>query len=552
MGVVWRAIDVRLERSVAVKQILAQPGLSEAERDNMRQRAMREAKNAARLQHPNAIVVFDIAEHGGDPCLVMEYLPGRSLSALLGEEQTLPLSQVARIGEQVASALVAAHRAGIVHRDVKPGNILLDDHGTVKITDFGISRAAGDMALTQTGLIGGTPAYLAPELARGSDPVPSSDVFALGATLYQALEGETPYGNSSNQLALLYAAANGNINPPKQSGAATALLMHLLRTNPEERPTMAEARDRLAALAAQEPTPPGTEVSPALFSTGNGAGRQPVTPLAEPAGIRTPGGSRPPWQRVEPAAVQQAPAAPPMTPPRPVNPPPTAAYMPTQARPPAQQQPRSGPIPIQQRPAAPRRPAAAPRSPNSGNRPPDSKRKMALYASIGAGVVVVAVVVFLILSSGTDNKKTSTGSSPSGSQSNSSQQSSSGAQTPSSPAASALGQTPNTGGSVGYTPAGNFVLKYFGEKGSDLAWTMLTPAAQEVFGNQTAFAQYWSQFQKDIPAKTARADKGLNADGSVDMYVDMGSLGRRSFRVVSTADGLKIDANTKVDGLPTS
>jgi hypothetical protein len=176
---------------------------------------------------------------------------------------------------------------------------------------------------------------------------------------------------------------------------------------------------------------------------------------------------------------------------------------------------------------------------------------MALYASIGAGVVVVAVVVFLILSSNGD-KKTSTGSSPGGSQSSSSQQNSSGTQTPSSPPASALGQTPNTGGAVGYTAAGTFLLKYFGEKGSDQAWSMLTPAAQQVFGTQTAFAQYWSQFQKDIPANVARADKGANADGSVDMYVNMGSLGRRSFRVVNAADGMKIDADTKVDGLPTS
>ncbi|MFT7873230.1 MULTISPECIES: serine/threonine-protein kinase, partial [Amycolatopsis] len=276
MGVVWRATDVRLERTVAIKQILPQPGVSETERDNMRQRAMREAKNAARFQHPNAIVVFDIAEHNGDPCLVMEYLDGPSLSTILAEEGTLPLGRVARIGEQVASALVAAHRAGIVHRDVKPGNILIDRTGTAKITDFGISRAAGDMTLTATGLIGGTPAYLAPELARGADPVPSSDVFALGATLYQAIEGTTPYGNTTNQLALLYAAANGQINPPVQAGAATALLMSLLRSEPGERPSMAEARERLAALARTEPG--GMTASPPLLS--GGAGRKPAGPAA--------------------------------------------------------------------------------------------------------------------------------------------------------------------------------------------------------------------------------------------------------------------------------
>ncbi|WP_036877126.1 serine/threonine-protein kinase [Prauserella rugosa] len=278
MGIVWRAVDERLERSVAVKQILTQPGLSEAERTTVRQRAMREAKNAARFQHPNAIVVFDIAEHDGDPVLVMEYLPSQSLSAVLAERGPLPVPEVARIGEQVAAALVAAHRAGIVHRDIKPGNLLIDANGTCKITDFGISRASGDLTLTQTGLIGGTPAYLAPELARGADPTPASDVFALGATLYHAIEGLPPYGDNTNQLALLYAAANGQINPPQHAGQATALLMSLLRTDPDERPTMSEARERLGALAsgtaAASAPLAATAVSPAVSD--HGGGRKPA------------------------------------------------------------------------------------------------------------------------------------------------------------------------------------------------------------------------------------------------------------------------------------
>lgn len=281
MGIVWRAVDERLERSVAVKQILTQPGLSESERTTVRQRAMREAKNAARFQHPNAIVVFDIAEHDGDPVLVMEYLPSQSLSAILGERGPLPVPEVARIGEQVAAALVAAHRAGIVHRDIKPGNVLIDSGGTCKITDFGISRASGDLTLTQTGLIGGTPAYLAPELARGADPTPASDVFALGATLYHAIEGLPPYGDNTNQLALLYSAANGQINPPQHAGQATALLMSLLRTEPAERPTMTEAQQQLGQLAGRAPTSgaaplAATAVSPAVSD--HGGGRRPAAP----------------------------------------------------------------------------------------------------------------------------------------------------------------------------------------------------------------------------------------------------------------------------------
>ncbi|NUS45897.1 MAG: serine/threonine protein kinase, partial [Mycobacteriaceae bacterium] len=278
-GVVWRAIDERLERSVAVKQILTQQGLPDTERGTIRQRAMREARNAARFQHPNAIVVFDITEHEGDPCLVMEYLPSHSLSGLLAMQGTLPVAQVARIGEQAASALVAAHRAGIVHRDIKPGNILIDNGGTAKITDFGISRATGDMTLTQTGLICGTPAYLAPELARGADPTPASDVFALGATLYHALEGQPPYGTSINQLALLYTAANGKVTPPRTHGPMGHLLTSLLRPDPAERPSMSATRDRLAALARSLPDQAEQRVRPPEHPTAVATAPQPALAL---------------------------------------------------------------------------------------------------------------------------------------------------------------------------------------------------------------------------------------------------------------------------------
>ncbi|MFD9889104.1 serine/threonine-protein kinase [Amycolatopsis sp. NPDC059027] len=531
MGVVWRAVDVRLERSVAIKQILPQPGTSEAERDNLRQRAMREAKNAARFQHPNAIVVFDIAEDGGDPCLVMEFLNGPSLSAILAERGTLPLGEVARIGEQVASALVAAHRAGIVHRDVKPGNILIDETGTAKITDFGISRAAGDMTLTATGLIGGTPAYLAPELARGADPVPSSDVFALGATLYQAIEGSTPYGNSTNQLALLYAAANGQINPPQQAGAATALLMSLLRAEPEERPSMAEARDRLAALAAKDPAAPGTQVSPPLFGGGAGTGGRKPAGADLPAAPSTPGRGteRPPWQRT--GAPSSAPI--PVQAPPPAGPPrtPTAAFVPQQ--PP--RQPHTPPRPMPSA-AAPQRPAApAPAT--------DTKRKAAIFAGVGAAVVVVAVVVFLILNSATDNKGTSSGTqqppnSPAASQNKPS--------TKPSTASPALNTT-KTDGKVGdYGGAGQLVVNFFGNPGGN--WSLLTPAAQRVYGSESGYQQYWSQQQQNIKGYVnAHADSGTNeSDGSLIMNLTLNGT-RRAYRIVMQGGQMVIDSDTRLD-----
>ncbi|MBP2322567.1 serine/threonine protein kinase [Kibdelosporangium banguiense] len=257
MGVVWQALDERLHRTVAVKQLLQQPGLSAAQAEEGRLRSMREGRIAARLQHPNAITVYDVVDDDGSPWLVMEYLPSRSLAAELDDKITLSPQEAARIGTEVAAGLVAAHAAGIVHRDIKPANVLLGDDGSVKITDFGISRAVGDVTVTATGMLAGTPAYLAPEVAKGMEPTPASDVFSLGSTLYICVEGHSPFGLSENTLALLHAVAAGKISPPRQAGPLTALLMRLLRTEPEERPTMAAAKEALAAIAAGRPIPPG-------------------------------------------------------------------------------------------------------------------------------------------------------------------------------------------------------------------------------------------------------------------------------------------------------
>ncbi|MGH3880715.1 MAG: serine/threonine-protein kinase, partial [Actinophytocola sp.] len=246
MGVVWKAQDERLDRTVAIKRLLVRYAVSEEQSEETRRRAMREARIAARLQHRNAIAMFDVAEHDGDPCLIMEFLPSRSLSAVLAERGTLPPTEVAEIGAQVAAALAAAHAVGIVHRDVKPGNILLADNGTVKITDFGISKALDDGTVTtQTGLAG-TPAYLAPEIARGEDPGRASDVFSLGSTLYHAVEGKPPFGTNSNPLALLHAVASGIAPPPRNAGPLADTLANLMRPDPGTRPTMQAAAGALA------------------------------------------------------------------------------------------------------------------------------------------------------------------------------------------------------------------------------------------------------------------------------------------------------------------
>lgn len=246
MGHVWRAHDERLDREVAVKQLHSRSHLGGEPTDVGYQRAMREARITARLHHPHAVPVFDVVEHDEQPCLIMQYFPSRSVAELLAEHGRLPVAEVARIGSEVAAALAAAHTVGIVHRDVKPANVLIAPDGTTKITDFGIAHALGDVSLTTTGLVTGTPAYLSPEVARGRDSSPASDVFSLGSTLYAALEGQPPFGTSENAMALLHVVASGDITPPQHAGPLAPLLLRMLAADPQARPSMDEVARTLA------------------------------------------------------------------------------------------------------------------------------------------------------------------------------------------------------------------------------------------------------------------------------------------------------------------
>ncbi len=288
MGVVWEAWDERLHRAVALKQLHPQPGLSQAEAELANDRAMREARITARLHHPHAVPVFDVVEHDGHPCLVMQFLPSKPLSAVLQERRQLPPLEAARIGAQVASALAAAHHVGIVHRDVKPGNVLIDDNGTARISDFGISHALGDVTLTSTGMVTGTPAYLAPEVARGGEFGFASDVFSLGATVYTAIEGAPPFGTDQNSIALLHRVASGNFVPPSRSGVVTPELLHMLSSDPADRPSMNEAAHALDRLAAGADVAPRVRTAPAVVESpvvGSPVVGSPVveSPVVEPA-----------------------------------------------------------------------------------------------------------------------------------------------------------------------------------------------------------------------------------------------------------------------------
>ncbi|WP_345412301.1 serine/threonine-protein kinase [Actinomycetospora chlora] len=267
MGVVWTAWDRRLRRTVAVKQLAARGHRDATEERVARARAMREGRIAARVVHPRAIAVLDVVVDdggiSGGPWLVMEYLPSRSLAALLAESGPLEPREAAWVGAQVADALGAVHEAGIVHGDIKPGNVLITDDGTAKITDFGVSRATWDTTSTGGGMVAGTPGYFAPEVARGGDPTPASDIFSLGATLYAAVENELVCGRHDNTLAVLHAMAEGRLRPATRAGVLGRPLAAMLRLDPEHRPGTGAVERALRARAGTTPFVPPPRSAPA-------------------------------------------------------------------------------------------------------------------------------------------------------------------------------------------------------------------------------------------------------------------------------------------------
>jgi serine/threonine protein kinase len=245
MGAVWSGTDRTLGRTVALKRIGTAPGGGTPDV----QRAEREARLAARLNHPHVVAVFDLVDEPetGDQWMVMEHVEGTNLSEIVKTTGALPPDQIAPILAQVADALAAAHTAGIVHRDVKPSNILVAPDGNVKLTDFGIARTEADAALTQTGLVTGSPAYLAPEVASGQLATEASDVWSLGATLCHALAGKPPYEVGDNVMGALYRIVNEDPPRPANAGWLAPLLVHSMVKDPAERWTAAQARDFLAS-----------------------------------------------------------------------------------------------------------------------------------------------------------------------------------------------------------------------------------------------------------------------------------------------------------------
>ncbi|GAB3692451.1 hypothetical protein GCM10027589_58030 [Actinocorallia lasiicapitis] len=252
MGVVWRAKDTMLDREVAVKEVTFGPGLSNHEKDVLKQRTLREARASARLNHPNVVTVHDVVEEEGRPWIVMEFVQAESLQDILDTERVIAPWRAAEIGRHVMEALKAAHERGILHRDVKPSNILITGSGRVVLTDFGIAQMEGDVTLTQTGLVMGSPAYIPPERVQGERAVPASDLWSLGATLFAAVEGHAPF-ERADAMAALSAALSEPVPRPRQAGQVTRVLEGLLVREPAARMTSEQALPLLHDVSASRP-----------------------------------------------------------------------------------------------------------------------------------------------------------------------------------------------------------------------------------------------------------------------------------------------------------
>lgn len=289
MGAVWAADDEVLGREVAVKEVVAPPGMDTAQQQMLHERTLREARAAARLTSRSVVTIFDVVEVDERPWIVMEKVDAPSLSEVLDRRGRLPVEEVVGIGLSVLDALRAAHESGVLHRDVKPANIMVLSNGRAVLTDFGIAVSEGDSSLTTTGMLVGSPAYMAPERALGNAATPASDLWSLGAAMYAAVQGVPPF-DREGQLPTLHAVINEDTPPANHAGPLRPVLSALLAKEPEERPGHARLRDMLGSL-------PATVVATASGEA-DGSSPSPVLPGRSP--IRTAASA---WRGRRPAAI---------------------------------------------------------------------------------------------------------------------------------------------------------------------------------------------------------------------------------------------------------
>jgi tRNA A-37 threonylcarbamoyl transferase component Bud32 len=307
MGTVWAAYDEVLHRSVAVKEVRLS-SVPVNERAIVRERTLREARSTAMLSHPNVVTLYDVVEVNAEPYVVMELLPSRSLASYIGDRGTLTQPEAAEIGSAVASALATAHRAGITHRDVKPGNVLIGENGQIKLTDFGIARNAAEQSMTQTGTVLGSPPYIAPEVAMGRAVGPAADLWGLGATLFACLEGRPPY-DAGDPVGTVTEVVHGEVPVPSGRGPVIDVIRGLMVKDPALRMPLEAVRRRLRPLLS-DPEGPVLSVSTGPRTT---AFRLPPSGAAsDQAGLlRVPGAQGPAGTLVEgvPGATPDEPPA---------------------------------------------------------------------------------------------------------------------------------------------------------------------------------------------------------------------------------------------------
>ena len=281
MGVVWRARDLLLDRDVAVKEVQIAETLTDEERANAYQRTLREAKTAARLNHPGVVSVYDVAEDEGRPWIVMQLVSAQSLDQVLATSGPLSPRRAAEVGRQLLSALSVAHAAGVMHRDVKPSNVLLGRDDRAVLTDFGIATFQGDPRLTQTGMVMGSPGFTAPERIRGEDASPASDLWSLGATLFAAVEGHGPFERRGSAITTMSAIINEDAPLAPTAGALGPVIAALLRREPADRPDASAATRMITDVLPLLPATSGPE--PAGYqATALSASSRPEAPAPAP------------------------------------------------------------------------------------------------------------------------------------------------------------------------------------------------------------------------------------------------------------------------------
>jgi eukaryotic-like serine/threonine-protein kinase len=482
MGAVWLCEDERLGRHVAVKQV----GHVTGETAPDVARAMREARSSAPLNHPNVVAIYDAIDEGDHIWLVMEYVEGRTLAQIIAEDGPIPAEQVAQIGAQVADGLAAAHDRGTVHRDIKPSNILVGPEGRAKISDFGISRTVGEETLTQSGMLSGTPSYLSPEIARGEDPSPASDVWALGATLFAAVEGRPPYPSQPNPLATLQNIVSEPVPRPERAGVITEPIVRMMDPDPQSRWAVADAAHALHRIHAQHGTDRTREETAAFGYRAGGAA----------------------------AATTQAPSAP--------SPEPTL----------------EPPI------AAPRRESTSEPTPTPTAPPRRSRRVRAVLLVCGvlAALVILGALAAFVL----DDEPTTTAGDTTEPSAETSSSATAGSAGVGNGAAGGATNTPEAGSDVNSASSReDFVADYYAVLPDDTetGWSLLTPGFQREVGSFAEYDGFWSTIDS-VTVEDVKA-VGPDAVATTLVYTTDGSSEQevRRIELTETDDGYLISGD---------